>query len=187
VPALGRELLRSLRGAAVVPRLIAERPEPEWRLGALTVVVGRGRARLRYARQPVGWARPRAGEIARAWRRALDRLAARSAPPDELLPALAAAYRAILARGRGRPGDRVRLVDLRAALRGRLAGITRAQFAWDLARLRRERRLVVDRSRLDLGVATGHAALHRSHVVWIEDESGGGAFYETFRLVPEAS
>src|SRR5262245_14646106 len=180
MPGLGAELSRCLADARIVPRLVSERPQ-EWRLGALTVVVGRDRARLRYAREPVGFAPPRASEIAGAWRRALDRLHARSTAPDDLLPKLAAAYTEILTRRRGRPDDRVPLVELRAALRG----YTRAQFAWDLARLRRERRLATGDRRVDLGVATGHATSRRSRVVWIEDDGGGGAFYESFRLITQ--
>src|SRR5262249_7686399 len=160
----GRDLLRSLAGTDVVPRLVAERPHPEWRLGPLTVVVSQRQARLRYAREPVGTAPATAEDIARAWRRALDRLHARSQPPAELLPKLALVYAAELARRSGRPDERVPLVELRAAL----VGGTRAQFAWDLARLRRERRLTVDGRRLELGVATGHATARRSRVVWLE-------------------
>ena len=78
-----------------------------------------------------------------------------------------------------RDGDRVALVDLRAELR-----CSRAQFAWDFARLRRERRLVVDGRRVDLGIATGHATARRSRVVWLEDD-GGGAYYATFRLAAQ--
>src|SRR5690242_6585468 len=100
--------MESLAGTDVVPRLVAERPRPEWRLGALTVVVGPDRAQLRYAREPVGSAAPTARDITIAWRRALDRLAERSRAPDALLPALVAAYRDVLA---GKPvGERVALV-----------------------------------------------------------------------------
>jgi len=176
---LGRELVGALAGSDVVPRLIAEVPEPEWRLGPLTVVVGKEQARLRYAREPVGTARANAAEIAAAWRKALERLHARSRSPELLLPALAAAYKKVLANSGAR--DRVLLVDVRAEL----AGYTRAQFAWDLARLRRERRLVVDGARIEIGVATGHATSRRSRVVWIEDDAGSGAWYETFRLIPQ--
>src|SRR5262249_6041656 len=111
----------------------------------------------------------------------LDRLRARSRPPDVLLPELAAAYERTLARRGARPGDRVPLVEVRAEL----DGYTRAQFAWDLARLRRERRLVVDGRRVEIGVATGHAPARRSQVVWIEDDGGGGVWYESFRMVAE--
>lgn len=183
MPGFGRQLVGALAGSDIVPRLIAERPQPEWRLGPLTVVVGKERARLLYAREPVAAARADADEIAAAWRRALDKLSARSRPPGELLPLLADAYGRALARRAAAGDGRVPLVDVRAAL----AGYTRAQFAWDLARLVRERRLVVDGRRVEIGVATGHATARRSRVVWLEpDAAGGGAWYETFRLVADA-
>ena len=170
----GRELERAL---AIAPRLIADSPQ-EWRVGALTVVIEGQRARLRYARESVGTSPARATDIAVVWRRALDRLRSRSLAPDELLPRLIGAY-ARVARRRAR----VPLVEIRAEL----SGITRAQFAWDIARLQRERRLVLGDRRIDLGIATGQATARRSRVVWIEDDSGSGAYYESLRLVPQAS
>jgi hypothetical protein len=171
--ALGRELARSLAGTALRPRLVAEHPKPTWQLGAVTVLVGRERADLRYAREPIGWCKPTASAIAVAVPRALERLAERSQAPDALLPRLAAAYGKLAKRA----GDRVPLVAIRDAL-----DTTRAQFAWDLARLQRERRLAIGKQRIDLGVATGHAASRRSRVVFVENATGG-AFYETFRLI----
>jgi hypothetical protein len=174
VSGLGRELMRSLAG--ITPRLVADR---EWRLGPLVVAIDGAKAQLRYAREPVGTSAASAEAIAGAWKRAKTRLEARSLAPDALLPKLADAYRGVVAAAGKRAGDRVPLVEVRAAIGG-----TRAQFAWDLARLRRERRLALpDGRRIDLGIATGHAATQRSRVVWIEDESGGGAFYETIRLL----
>jgi hypothetical protein len=162
------------------PRTVAPVGGKEWRVGELTIVVGPERAELRYAREPVGFSPPTPDAIGRAVERARRRLAARSRAPDELLPALAGAYEVLVARRGGQTGDRVPLVELRDELGG-----TRAQFAWDLARLRRERRLVVGGRRLDLGVATGHAAGHRSRVVWIENDGGGGTYFATFRLLQE--
>jgi len=144
------------------------------------VVIRPARAELRYAREPVGSSPPAPEAIAAAVERARQRLAARSRGPDDLLPALAAAYAAVLRRCGGRSGDRVPLVELRDELGG-----THAQFAWDLARLRRERRLVVGGHRIDLGVATGHAAARRSQVVWIESDGGGGSFFQSFRLIAQ--
>jgi hypothetical protein len=167
--------------APPTPRLIRGGPRPEWRLGELTVVVGAARAELRYAREPVGSCRPTPDAIIEAVQRVRARLVARSRGPDELLPALVAAYAAVLDERGARAGDRVPLV----ALRDQLAGYTRAQFAWDVARLRRERRLAVGGRRLDLGVATGHATARRSSVVWIENESGTGSYYQSFRLIPQ--
>ena len=177
MPASRKKLVRP---PADVPRLVVGGARPEWRLGELTVVVGPERAELRYAREPVGFAEPSPEAIRLAVARARERLHSRSRAPDQLLPALAAAYEAVLAGRRARHGDRVPLVELRDQIDG-----TRAQFAWDLARLRRERRLVFAGRRLDLGVATGHAAQQRSRVVWIEADGGGGSYFQSFRLITQ--
>ena len=180
MPSAGKKL-SSVAGTDAVPRLIAPGPPPEWRIGELTCVIGAERAELRYAREPVGSSRPTPDAIIQAVQRARDRLAARSRGPDELLPALAAAYAVVLGRHGARPGERVSLVELR----DELTGGTRAQFAWDMARLVRERRLVVGGRRIDLGVATGHATARRSRVVWIENEGGGGSYFQSFRLIAQ--
>lgn len=166
--------------AIAAPRLISPGPPPEWRFGELTVVVRPDRAEVRHAREPVARCRPEPAAVAEAVERARRRLAARSRGPDQLLPALAAAYAQLLRRLRARPGARVALVDVRAEIGG-----TRAQFAWDVARLRRERRLTVDGMRVDLGVATGHAAGRRSRAVWIENDGGGGSYFAWFRFIAQ--
>ncbi|HEU4730201.1 MAG TPA: hypothetical protein VFT22_20030 [Kofleriaceae bacterium] len=165
----------------VVPRLVSAGPPTVWRVGELTVMIGAERAELRYAREPVGWSRPTREAVVEAVRRARARLAARSRGADELLPALAVAYAKVLGRRGGRAGERVPLVEVR----DELEGYTRAQFAWDIARLRRERRLAVGGRRVDLGVAAGHAASKRSRVVWIENEGGGGSYFQSFRLIAQ--
>ena len=173
---LGRELADALAGSDVVPRLIAEGPQPEWRLGALTVVVGEAQARLRYAREPVGTRARQRRRHRRRLAKALDRLSARSRPADELLRQLADAYRR--ARGRGGVG-RVPLVDVRAAIAG-----TRARSSpgiWRGCGASGASSSTV--CRIDIGVATGHAAARRSRVVWIEDDGGSGAWYETLRMI----
>jgi hypothetical protein len=180
------ELKRQAAALGVVPRLIAESPE-EWRLGPATVVVDRrrGTAQLRYAREPMVRAACEAGEVLAGWRRSLDRLAAESLGPDEFLPALSQAYAQLVVRAGRSLGDRVALVDLVPAV-ARAAGrrsYSRAQFAWDIARLRRERRLQHEGRRVLLDVATGSAGVQRRRVVWIEDESGAGQYYADFRLV----
>jgi len=177
----GKKLTRADAGLATAPRLISAGPPPQWRYGGLTVVIGRDRAELRYAREPVGSARPTPDAIAHAVARARGRLEARSRSPDELLPALAEAYAAVLGRAGAHAGARVPLVELR----DELTEGTRAQFAWDVARLVRERRLAIGGRRLDLGVATGHQAARRSRVVWIEDDVGGGCYFSSFRLVAQ--
>jgi hypothetical protein len=180
------ELRRLAAAYRVAPRLVADSPE-EWRLGPATVAVDRrrGTAQIRYAREPLARARCEAEDVLAGWRRVLDKLERDSLAPDALLPALDAAYADCLARARAVPGARVALADMIAAV-GRAAGrrtYSRAQFAWDIARLRRERRLQHDGRRVFLDVATGATPTARRRAVWIEDESGAGQYYESFRLV----
>ena len=160
------------------PRLLAEQPE-EWRLGLVTVVVDRqrGTAQVRYARTPVGRARCEAAQVIAACRRAVERLGKESLAPDRFAALLAAGY-AALAGQRGAP---VPLLSLWPEV-GRAAGrkaYPRAQFAWDIARLRREQGLVLPEGRISVDVATGTPG----RALWIEDEAGTGQYYRTLRLV----
>lgn len=179
VPAgFGGRLRRAAAASGVPLRLIAEHPE-EWRLGRLTVALDRQRdaAQLRYARVQVARARCDVGEIMAGWQRALDRLAAESVAPDAFARALVAAYAAA-------GGGRVELAALHAQLPAAIGRrrYSRAQFAWDLARLKSEGGLSLPEGRVVLDVATGRPAARQ--LVWVEDERGTGQYYRFFRLVP---
>ena len=63
----------------------------------------------------------------------------------------------------------------------------RAQFAYDLWRLRRDRCLAADGWRLTLGTATGGSTRDKSRVLWLEDGRGGGQYHLTLRFVKEGS
>src|SRR5215468_11366852 len=159
---------RELRDAAalrrMVPRLVSDAPE-EWRLGPLTVRVDRRRdaAVVRYARLPVAVGLTCDVEaIFAGCRRAFTQLVERSVAPQDLATALALAYRNLVVAETRPIGTRVLLSHLfpevmRVLPRSR-RGYTRAQFAFDLARLRRERHLHHEGHRIDLEVATGGAA-----------------------------
>jgi hypothetical protein len=172
------ELRRAAAAIGLTPRLVAEEPA-EWRLGRVTVVVDRvrGAAQVRFARVAVAKVAWDAGLVVAACSRVLARLQAESLSPEQFAGALVAAY----------PGGAVPLVELvprvaRAAGRRRY---TRAQFVWDLARLRSERGLVLPQGhRIAVDVATGAGAPARA--LWIEDESGTGQYYRTLRLLETA-
>jgi hypothetical protein len=185
-PGFSKELRQAAAASQVVPRLVCESPQ-EWRLGPLTVVLEKTSdvAQLRYARLPVARAPADATSIMAAWSRALAALVKKSLAPAELWPRLAEGYRTLLARARQAAGERVDLAELREALVAAKRGYTRAQFAFDLARLRHERVLVHAGRRLDLGVATGMSTSRSGRVVWIEDGSGAGQYYQSFRLLEE--
>jgi hypothetical protein len=172
------DLREAAAALGVVPRLIAEQPE-EWRLGRLTALVDRrrGTATLRYARIAVARAPGQAAAVVAACRRALARLDGGSLDPDAFGAALVAGYRAL-----GGAGGPVRLLSLvpEVGSAARRPRYPRTQFVWDLTRLRSERGLVLPEGRIAVDVATGAPG----RALWIEDESGTGQYYRTFRLVP---
>lgn len=169
------DLRAAAAGLGVVPRLVAELPE-EWRVGRLTVAVDRqrGTAQIRFARQVVARCAVDAAAVVASCRRALTRLQAESLAPEVFAGALVAAY----------GGGAVALVDLVPRV-GSAAGrrrYSRAQFVWDLARLRSEKGLALPQGRrIAVDVATGAGAPARA--MWIEDESGTGQYYRTLRLL----
>ncbi|MEQ8764083.1 MAG: hypothetical protein RL885_09155 [Planctomycetota bacterium] len=66
---------------------------------------------------------------------------------------------------------------------------SRVQFAWDVLRLRREKKLTQNGIRLNLGVATGSTASQKKRVIYFEDEEGNGEYKLTifFTRVEESA
>lgn len=64
---------------------------------------------------------------------------------------------------------------------------TRARFAYDLWRLRRDRVLSGDGRRLTLGPATGGSTRDKSRVIFLEDARGAGQYHLTLRFVKDES
>lgn len=183
-----KDLHQACREHGVVPKRVSERPE-EWRLAPFTLSVDRrrDRATLRYARRAMTRCLPcDANDVLNACQRVAAKLTAGSLAPDTLLPLLAQAYDT----ARDADGARVALPEFcnevarLATDRSEQRRYTRAQLAFDLARLRREQRLQIDGRRIDLGSATGGLAAKKSRVMWIEGPPGTGQYYATFRLMP---
>ncbi|HJN76225.1 MAG TPA: hypothetical protein QGF58_20015 [Myxococcota bacterium] len=61
----------------------------------------------------------------------------------------------------------------------------KVQFAYDLARLRRERCFSVDGWRLSLGPATGSSTRDKRRVFWLEDPRGRGQWHLSLRFVED--
>lgn len=182
-----RDLSRACAEGGVTARRISDQPE-EWRIGHLTIAVQRAadRATVRYARLPVvNGVACEASAVIRACRTAAQRLHRRSHAPDDLWNELFAAYGTLA--GDDAMGTRVAINDLIAELGRRRGRYPRVQLAYDLGRLIRERRLVRDGVRIDLGVATGHVGGKKRRLLWLEDASGAGQYHETFRLIAAPS
>lgn len=173
------ELVRAAAARGLGARLVSDEI---WRVGPLTVAADRrrGKAEVRYARVVVARARCDATDVMRAWVRAFEKLSRASLEPAAFFERVAAGYAALLA---GPPASRVALADVAGKVCR--AGYTRAQLAWDFARLRREHGLAQAGRRILLDVATGQVGTRKSRVVWIEDEAGSGHYYETIRVVSQ--
>ncbi len=68
----------------------------------------------------------------------------------------------------------------------RFAPYSRARFAYDLWRLRRDRALSQNGWRLSVAPATGSSTKDKKAVFWLEDDRGQGQYHLTLRFVREA-
>ncbi len=67
----------------------------------------------------------------------------------------------------------------------RFVPYSRARFAYDLWRLRRDRALTRDGWRLSIAPATGSSTKDKKLVYWLEDDRGQGQYHLTLRFVRE--
>jgi hypothetical protein len=67
----------------------------------------------------------------------------------------------------------------------RFTPYSRARFAYDLWRLRRDRALACDGWRLSVAPATGATTKDKKLVFWLEDDRGQGQFHLTLRFIRE--
>lgn len=67
----------------------------------------------------------------------------------------------------------------------RFVAYSRAQFAYDLWRLRRDRALSQGGLRLTIAPATGNATKDKKLVFWLEDDRGQGQYHLTLRFIRE--
>lgn len=67
----------------------------------------------------------------------------------------------------------------------RFVPYSRARFAYDLWRLRRDRSLTRDGWRLSIAPATGASTKDKKQVYWLEDDRGQGQYHNTLRFVRE--
>lgn len=193
----------AFQSAEIVPRLRAENP-PEYRVSPFTIAFDftSESAEIRYSRLPFAkTSNLDGGSLLTVWRNAKELLDKSSTDLDRLTGALTSAYRALLARKGGCPGDRVELHELYPEIaftlqpqkfydevdRRNLVSYSRVQFVHDLTRLRSERKLAVGEYRADIGVAHADSASSRRRAFWLEDETGQGTYCTTFRLVQRVS
>ena len=194
---LGRELKRRCEEAKLGFRVVRSEEPIEVRIPPFAVEIDfkSGRATLRFAKQELQSCPADAERILAAHGAALRQL---STPfdPGEFHEACWRAYRATLAVTETAAGERVEILDFVPHLALQLQskrfntdpvgenyrGYSRAQFAFDVLRLRRAQAMSHGGRRIELGVATGISATKKARVVYLEDEEGRGQYTLTVRF-----
>lgn len=196
-PRLSAELRRRCEAEGIGLAVVTRQPL-ELRLPPLGVSVDleRDRADLTFGRERLARVGARADEILAARAEALAELEEGEWDPRAYLFDLYRAWRRCSPRG-----DWVELVDAlpelvllrqgeawrREPSARNFRPYSRARFAYDLHRLRRDRALAIDGWRLSLGPATGGSTADKKRVLWLEDAQGRGQYHLTLRFTREGA
>lgn len=188
---LARDLSQGCRERGLDLRVVSKEEPVEVRIPPLGVSIDRerGRAEIRFAKLPLAACGADATEILVAREKALRALE-RDFDAAAFFDACRTAWGAARGAGLGGTGERVEILDFLPYLalqfqrppfrmeptEKNYVGYTRARFAYDVHRLRREGRLAQNGWRLNLGVATGTSAGNKKRVIWFEDGDGQGEF-----------
>lgn len=167
---------------------------------AIEIDVDKGKAAVSFGRVPILECAARAGDILAAREKALGCLESGEWSPEAFHRRLRLAWDATRSSlGPAPAGAGVEmseiLPNLALAAQGQrwrldptsrnFRGYGKAQFLFDLYRLRRAGTLAVDGWRLLLGVATGDSTRDKRRVFWVEDAAGRGSYHLTLRFVRE--
>ncbi len=155
-----------------------------------------GGARLLFGHEPIDEVPIDAAAVLKRRKEAVEMLESGLMEPEAFFDTLYRAYQAVLAAEGGAAGERVDLVDVLVPLAMVRAGsdalrkkgldameaYSRAQLAYQLARLRREGSLEMDGRRLDLGAATGGSTRKKRDVLYIPVGAKSGQYYRSLRF-----
>jgi hypothetical protein len=195
---LGRELGAACASRGWTMRVVSREDPIELRIAGLSLVVDsrRGRAEIRFARETIAAVAAESAAIVKGIETVRARLDGAFDPAEffDRCRAAWSACRVVM----GAP-ERVEILDFLSYLavgmqkqkfrydpiKANYADYSRAQFAYDLWRLRRAGALVRGGFRLNLGVATGTTASQKKRVVYVEDEDGNGEYKLTVFFTKE--
>lgn len=195
---LGRELGAACASRNWTMRVVSREDPIELRIAGLSLVVDsqRGRAEIRFARETIAAVAAESAAIVKGIETVRARLDG-AFDPAEFFDRCKVAWSACRV-ALGAP-ERVEILDFLSYLaigmqkpkfrhdpvKSNYADYSRAQFAYDLWRLRRAGALVRGGFRLNLGVATGTTASQKKRVVYVEDEDGNGEYKLTVFFTKE--
>jgi hypothetical protein len=188
---VGRALKQRCEREGLELYIVSKEAPVEVRIPPLSVEMDftAGRANLGFARSPLATCELSAERILQTYDTLVKELEG-AFDPREFFALCHRAYQLILIESRGHDGDRVELVRVlpflamlkqsaqfqRNPTREAFRSYTRAHFAYDVLRLRRQGGLIQEGLRLNLGVATGISASQKGRAIYFEDEQGHGEF-----------
>jgi hypothetical protein len=158
---------------------------------AVTIDVGANKGTIRFGGEPITPCQANADSVMAAYDIAYNELEGKSWDPKTFFNQLRKAW--LQAGGK----DSVELVQVlplvalarqsdkfrREPITKHFRPYSRAQFAYDLYRLMRDKTLSCDGYRLSLGTATGDSTRDKKRVFFIENDRGRGQYHLTLRFV----
>lgn len=187
--------LRALCSERGLGLTVVTRQPLELRIPPLSVAVDieHDQVEVGFGREVVERSGARADDVMKAWDRARRTLEGKDWKPRDFHERLYRAWRRTTADGWVELHDVLPEVALlvqpkrfrRDPSARNFQPYPRAQFAYDLWRLRRDRCLAHNGWRLVLGSATGGSTRDKKRVFWLEDADGNGQYYLTLRFVQE--
>ncbi|MFT4539414.1 MAG: hypothetical protein ACI841_000760 [Planctomycetota bacterium] len=188
---LGRELKAACEASGLPLRIVTREDPIEVRIPPLAIVLDfdKGLADIRFARQPLAQCGATVADILDAHKKTVAALETGFDPGQFFEDCLVAYKMSLVAMGRKR-GDRVELNDFMASMAlqrqskkfheepvsANYRGYSRAQFAYDVLRLRKASALTQGGRRINFGVATGTTATKKGRVLYMEDGDGKGEY-----------
>lgn len=188
---LARDLAAACKAHGLELRVLSRDEPVEVRIPPFAVRIDRtkGRAELRFARQPIAACEADAAAIMKAHGQALTSMG-KGFRAEPFFDACLRAWRAARAAGCAGSGERVEILDFLPHLALQLQpsafrvepsernyrGYSRARFAFDVLSLRSAGMLRREGWRMNLGVATGTTATKKNRTLFFEDEHGDGEF-----------
>lgn len=188
---LAKDLAAECKAHGLELRVLSRDEPVEVRIPPFAVQIDRtkGKAVLRFARQPIATCEADATAILKAHGQALAAMR-KGFRAEPFFDACLKAWRAACAAGNAGSRERVEILDFLPHLALQLQpaafrvepsernyrGYSRARFAFDVLSLRSAGMLSREGWRMNLGVATGTTASKKNRTLFFEDEHGDGEF-----------
>ncbi len=188
---LGKELKAECEKRGLKLLVVSRENPLELRIPPLSIIVEleKGRCEIRFAKDRIAECPMQGEKILKAWEGCMKRLD-RPFDPGKFFDQCLAAYSRILRLKGLPPGSRIELSEFLPELaillqprsflqnpkKENFRTYGKANFAYDVLRLKKANMLSKDGARMNFGVATGITAQKKGRVIYMEDEEGNGEY-----------